>query len=183
MFGSNLIRSNQREGGWERSRWWRAGAVLVVRGRFLGAGVNAYVVSDGFLLSLSMCKRGFHDLLNVRSPSHPPVSLPRPAPFPIPLTASSQLWEKKFPYLYPSTPILGITSTLYAYEDGMASKFRNVGTKSSDAGRLPKTHNTAFNTRWKFEIKIKLKLSRKFHLFIAVMNSFVAGKTHLTFII
>ena len=31
-----------------------------------------------------------------------------------------------------------------AYEDGTASKFRNVGTKSSDAGRLPKRHNTAF---------------------------------------
>ena len=27
---------------------------------------------------------------------------------------------------------------LYAYEDGTASKFQNVGTKSSDAGRLPK---------------------------------------------
>ena len=31
--------------------------------------------------------------------------------------------------------------------------FRNVGTKSSDAGRLPKEHNTSFNTRRKFEIK------------------------------
>ena len=65
-------------------------------------------------------------------------------PFPIPLllTGSGQLWAKHFPYLYPSTQILGITSTLYAYEDGTASKFRNVGTKSSDAGRLPKRHNT-----------------------------------------
>ena len=35
--------------------------------------------------------------------------------------------------------------TLYAYEDGKDSKFRNVGTKSSEAGRLPKRHNTAFN--------------------------------------
>ena len=34
-------------------------------------------------------------------------------------------------------------STLYAYEDGTASKFRNVDTKSSDAGRLLKKHNTA----------------------------------------
>ena len=33
------------------------------RGHFLGAGVNDYLVSDVFLLSLSMCKRGFHDLL------------------------------------------------------------------------------------------------------------------------
>ena len=43
----------------------------------------------------------------------------------------------------PLIPILGITSTLYAYEDGMASKFRKVGTKSSHARRLPqKKHNT-----------------------------------------
>ena len=43
-----------------------------------------------------------------------------------------------FSYLYPSTQILGITSTLYAYEDGTDRKFRNVGTKSSDPGRLIK---------------------------------------------
>ena len=43
---------------------------------------------------------------------------------------------------------------LYACEDGMTSKFRNVGTKNLDTGRLPKKHNTAFNTRRKFEIKI-----------------------------
>jgi hypothetical protein len=36
-----------------------------------------------------------------------------------------------------------ITSTLNAYEDGTAGKFRNVGTKSSDAVRLRKRHNTA----------------------------------------
>ena len=66
-------------------------------------------------------------------------------PFPIPLSliGSSQLWVKHFPYLYPSTPILVITSTLYAYEDGKDRKFRNVGTKGSDAGRLHKRHNTA----------------------------------------
>ena len=58
---------------------------------------------------------------------------------------SSQLCAKHFPYLYRSTPILDITSTLNAYEDGTDSTFRNVGTKSSDAGRLPKKHNTAFN--------------------------------------
>ena len=46
-----------------------AGAVLVVRGRFLGAGVNDYIVSDGFVLSLSVRKRGFHDLLRVRPSS------------------------------------------------------------------------------------------------------------------
>ena len=40
------------------------------------------------------------------------------------------------------TPILGIKSTLNAYEDGTASKFRNVGTKNSDAGRLPERHHT-----------------------------------------
>ena len=37
------------------------GRVLEGRGRFLGAGVNDYLVSDGFRLSLSMCKRSFHD--------------------------------------------------------------------------------------------------------------------------
>ena len=52
---------------------------------------------------------------------------------------------KHFSYLYPSNPILCINSTLYAYEDGTDSKFRNVGVKSSDAGRSPKRHNTAFN--------------------------------------
>ena len=86
------------------------------QGQFYQRGVNDYLVSGGFLLSLSMCKRVFHDLLRVR-----PFSLLM---------------------LHPSTPILGITSTLNAYEDGTASKFRNVGTKSSDAGRLLKRHNT-----------------------------------------
>jgi hypothetical protein len=56
--------------------------------------------------------------------------------------------------------VLSITSTFYAYKDGTASKFRNVDTKISDAGRLPKRHNkkhnTAFNTRRKFEIKMNL---------------------------
>ena len=42
---------------------------LGVRGRFQAAGVNDCVVSDGFLLSLSMCRRGFHDLLSVRPSS------------------------------------------------------------------------------------------------------------------
>jgi hypothetical protein len=48
---------------------------------------------------------------------------------------------------------LSITSVLYAYEDGTDSKFRNVSTESSDAGRLQKRRNTAINTRQKFEIK------------------------------
>ena len=43
--------------------------VVEGRGRFLGAGINDYTVSDGFLLSLSMCRRGFHDLLSVRPSS------------------------------------------------------------------------------------------------------------------
>ena len=55
--------------------------------------------------------------------------------------------------------MLGIISTLYAYEDRTDSKFRNVGTKSSDVGRLPKKHNTPFNTRRKFEIKTNLLVS------------------------
>ena len=67
----------------------------------------------------------------------------RPFPIPFPLIGCSELWAKHFPYLYPSTQILGITSTLYAYEDGTDRKFRNVGTNSSDARRLPKKHNTA----------------------------------------
>ena len=41
--------------------------------------------------------------------------------------------------------MLGITSTLYAYEDAVDRKFVNVGTKSSDAGRLPKKHNRTSN--------------------------------------
>ena len=52
-----------------------------------------------------------------------------------------------------------LASMLYAYEDGTASKFQNVGTKSSDAGRLPKKHNTAFNTQQKFEIECHSWLS------------------------
>ena len=77
-------------------------------------------------------------------------------PIPLSLIGSSQLWDKHFPYLYPSTQILDITSTLIAYEDGTDRKYRNVGTKSSDAGRLPKKHNKAFNTRRNFEIKINV---------------------------
>ena len=50
---------------------------------------------------------------------------------------------------------------LYTYDDGMASKFQNVGTKSSDTRRLPKKHNMAFNTRQKFEIKIKHHVIKK----------------------
>ena len=38
-------------------------------GRLLGAGVNDYIDSGDFLLSFSMCKRGFHDLLIVRPSS------------------------------------------------------------------------------------------------------------------
>ena len=34
---------------------------------------------------------------------------------------------------------------LNAYEDGTASKFRNIGNESSDAGRLPKRHITAYS--------------------------------------
>ena len=86
-------------------------------------------------------------------PKRPLPSRTRPFPIPLPLIDSSQLWTNIFRYLYPSFPILSITSTLNAYEDGAASKFRNVGTKSSDAWRLPKRHSTAFNTRRKFEIK------------------------------
>ena len=54
-----------------------------------------------------------------------------PLSHPLPLIGSSQLWAKHFQYLYPSTQILVVTSTLYAYEDGTASRFRKVGTKSS----------------------------------------------------
>ena len=38
------------------------------------------------------------------------------------------------------SPFIGVertSDTLYAYEDGTDRKFRNVGTKSSDAGRIP----------------------------------------------
>ena len=56
--------------------------------------------------------------------------------------------------------LFSFTSTLNACEDGTGSKFRNVGTESSDAGRLPKRHNTTFNTRRNFEIKILILFSR-----------------------
>ena len=100
-----------------------------------------YLFSDGFLLSLSMFKWDCHDLLEVR-PSSLLILCGCISSSMAPI-GSSQLWPKHFPYLYPSTQILGITPTLYVYEDGMASKFRNVGTESSDAGRLPKKHNKA----------------------------------------
>ena len=38
-------------------------------GPFSQSSVNDYLVSDGFLLSLRMCKRGFQDLLKVRPSS------------------------------------------------------------------------------------------------------------------
>ena len=38
---------------------------------------------------------------------------------------------------------------------------------NSDAGRLPKKHNTAFNTRRKFEIKIKVSLDYYAHILIS----------------
>ena len=44
---------------------------------------------------------------------------------------------------------LGAGVNDYIVSDGFLLSFRNVGTKRSDAGRLPKKHNTAFNTRKK----------------------------------
>ena len=40
-----------------------------------------------------------------------------------------------------SSIFIGVESTLNAYEDETASKFRNVGTKSPDAGSSPKDTN------------------------------------------
>ena len=80
-----------------------------------------------------------------RPPALHQLFLYQDPPLSHPLTGSSEPWAQNFPYLCPSTPIMGITSTLNAYEDGTDRKFRNVGTKSSDAGRLPKRHNAAFN--------------------------------------
>ena len=71
MFGSKLTRANQREGDGKGAGLGRK-QVVEGRGRFgcqgpfLGSSVK---VSDGFRLSLSMCKRGLHDLLKVRSSS------------------------------------------------------------------------------------------------------------------
>ena len=82
-----------------------------------------------------------------------------------------ELWAKHFPYLYPSTQILGIISTLYAYEDGTDTEFRNVGTKSSDAGRLPKkntirhsTHGESLKSRLIHELAEQLLYSQWFLL-------------------
>ena len=63
--GSKLTRANEREGGLERAGSGRetgGGG----QGPFSRSSVSDCLVSDGFLLSLSMCKRGFHDLLKVR---------------------------------------------------------------------------------------------------------------------
>ena len=43
--------------------------------------------------------------------------------------------------------------TYTAYEDGTDRVFRNVGIWNSDAGESPKSENTTFRTRRKFEIK------------------------------
>ena len=69
MFGSKLTRANQREGdgkgvGSGRETGGGGQGLFLLSGCFVRAGVNDYIVSDGFLLSLSMCKRGFHDLLS-----------------------------------------------------------------------------------------------------------------------
>ena len=50
---------------------------------------------------------------------------------------------------------IGVERTLYTYEDGTDSKFRNVGTKSSDVARLLKKHNiTLRDVIYFFHVKI-----------------------------
>ena len=124
---------------------------------------------------------------NQNGPCLPPtVSLliPRPFPIPLPPVGAGQLRAKRFPYLYASTQILGITSTHYGYEDGTNRKFRNVGTKSSDAGRSPKKHNTAFNTWRKFEINknqsVYVVWGKSRHLFSDKYKThkYIAGRTY-----
>ena len=67
MLGSKLTGANQRDGkgaglGRETGGGGQ-GAVLVVRGRFLGAGVNDYTISDDLLL----CLKPFLHILKERS--------------------------------------------------------------------------------------------------------------------
>ena len=70
-----MTRANQREGDWKGaglSRETGGGEQVSLRlsgAVFHGAGVNDYLVSDVILLSLSMNKRVFHDLLKVRPSS------------------------------------------------------------------------------------------------------------------
>ena len=52
-------------------------------------------------------------------------------------------------------------ATLYAYEDGTDSKFRNVGTESSRRAITPK-RNTAFNHGESLKIKISPKICFNF---------------------
>ena len=73
MFGWKLARANQRDGkgaglGRETSGGGQ-GPFYLSGVFFLGAGHNDYSVYDGFLLYLSTCKSGFHDLLGVRPSS------------------------------------------------------------------------------------------------------------------
>ncbi len=51
-------------------------------------------------------------------------------------------WCRRFGTFYPFHLHRRRAYNFYAYEGGTDRKFRNVGTKSSDAGRLPKKHNT-----------------------------------------
>ena len=56
-----------------------------------------------------------------------------------------------------------------------ASEFRNVGTRSSDAGRLPRRNNTAFNTRRKFEVKIKCLPYPQKQLLVFVLDNLMTN--------
>ena len=67
-----------------------------------------------------------------------------------------------------------------AYEDGTDRVFRNVGIQQSDAGEILKRIHTRFNTRRKFEIKIKEikeKSSETVKLFLLVTKNPTTG-TH-----
>ena len=126
MFGWKLTRASQSDGDGK-------GAGLCSGTGGGGQGPFSlsrckWLVSDGFLHSLSMCKRGFHDLLKVRPSSW--VSLIRSTP-----TKTTRLVSVETSALKAQTP-----------------------------GDHPKNHNTAFNTRRKFEIKISYTCCL-FHLF------------------
>ena len=101
-------------------------------------------------------------------PSRPKRPLPsttcfstKPRPFPIPLLliGSSQLWAKHFPYLYPSTSILGITSTLTPMKMELPVSSETSALKTQTPGDYPKdtkrhsTQGESLKSRYKSTLK------------------------------
>ena len=69
-----------------------------------------------------------------------------------------------------------VTSTLYAYEDGTDRNFRNVGTESSDAGRLHtirhSTHSESLKSRLTYHFSLQSFFSGNFTLINMYLATF-----------